>query len=89
MRAGYVASATPAASAIASPPATRVVFLVATTGKPSGGPRAGTSSPVWPVTGGVSLAVGVPLVAAAAAAGQSKRARQRDGLAQGAHGDRG
>ena len=32
---GYTASATPAASAIGSAPATRVVFLVATAGKPS------------------------------------------------------
>ena len=46
VREGYVASATAAASAIASPPAIRVVFLVAKTGKPSGGPPAGTSSPV-------------------------------------------
>ena len=53
VRAGYVARATAAASAIASPPAIRVVFLVANTGKPSGGPPAGTSSPVCPETGGV------------------------------------
>ena len=55
VREGYVASAIAAASAIASPPATRVVFLVAKTGKPSGGPPAGTSSPVCPDTGGVEI----------------------------------
>src|SRR6476469_2417558 len=59
VREGYVASATPAASATGSPPATRVVFLVANTGNPSGGPLTGTSSPVWPVTGAVAAAVGV------------------------------
>ena len=58
VRDGYVASAIAAASAIASPPAIRVVFLVAKTGKPSGGPPAGTSSPVWPLTGGVDGGVG-------------------------------
>src|SRR6185437_6013223 len=56
VRAGYVASAAPAASAIGSAPAIRVVFLVATTGKPSGGP-AGVSVPLWD-TGGVVVAVG-------------------------------
>ena len=40
----------PAASATGSAPPTRVVFLVAKTGKPSAGP-AGSSSPVWPSTG--------------------------------------
>jgi hypothetical protein len=36
----------------------RVVFFVAKTGKPSGGPPAGTSSPVCPLTGGVAGGVG-------------------------------
>src|SRR4051794_22264297 len=56
LRAGYVASATPAASATGSPPATRVVFLVANTGKPSGGPEGGTWLPFWPETAGVCCA---------------------------------
>ena len=76
VREGYVASATAAASAIASPPATRVVFLVAKTGKPSGGPPAGTSSPVWPETGGVAGGVGV--VPAASAATHQKHAKCSD-----------
>src|SRR4051794_36214456 len=58
VRAGYVASAAPAASATASAPGTRVVFLVATTGNPSGGP-AGFSSPFCEITG--ALGVGVPV----------------------------
>ncbi len=47
---GYTASATPAASAVGSPPATRVVFLVATAGKPSFWPAWGVLA--WtPITG--------------------------------------
>ena len=38
---GYTASATPAASAIGSAPATRVVFFVATVGNPSCWPALG------------------------------------------------
>ena len=43
---GIVGESGSGKSTIASPPATRVVFLVAKTGKPSGGPPVGTSSPV-------------------------------------------
>ncbi len=49
-REGNTAWATPAALATGSAPDTRVVFLVAKTGKPRAGP-AGSSSPRWPSTG--------------------------------------
>ena len=71
---GNTASATPAASAIASPPATRVVFLRREApGSRAAAPACGTSLPFWPITGAVACAVAGLSLAAAAAAGERER----------------
>src|SRR5207302_9619746 len=59
LEAGYTASATPAASATGSVPATRLVFLVATEGKPSFCPACGVLA--WtPTAGPVTTSLDVP-----------------------------
>ena len=76
-REGKTAWATAAASATGSAPATRVVFLVAKTGKPSVVGPAGFSSPRWPSTG-VACSVGEAVAVSAPAAAARQRERERD-----------
>src|SRR2546430_8934566 len=75
---GYTASATPEASAIGSPPGTRVVFFVATVGKPRRSPALGVFE-LTPTTGPgpVISSVLPPHAASPAAMARSARSLMR------------